>query len=284
MQTMNRYVPYIFLAPAIGLLLFFVAVPMGQICYYSFLHYSFFHEHVFAGFDNYRRLFSDSNFWWTLLNSFVYVLVTPVLMALSLLLALTVRRALRGATVFRLVYFIPVVTPIVIVGIIWRWMFAEETGIVNYIFSLVSLPSVKWLSQYPTNIISIMILTVWRGIGYYMMMFLAGLAVIPKEIEEAGRIDGANAYQHTAHILLPMLRPTLTLVFVISSTAAIKMFTELYIMIPGAPIANKTLVALLYRQAFERFDLGYGSAVGMVLFAATLAFSYVNVRLMERAS
>ncbi len=273
-----------FLAPAIGLLLFFVAVPMGQVFYYSFLHYSFFHEHVFAGLDNYRRLFSDSSFWWTLFNSFVYVLVTPVMMVLSLMLALAVRRAVRGAAFFRLVYFIPVITPIVIVGIIWRWMFAEETGIVNYCLSLASLPGVKWLSQYPTNIVSIMILTVWRGAGYYMMIFLAGLAVIPKEIEEAGEIDGANAFQHTVHILLPMLKPTLTLVFVISSTAAIKIFTELYIMIPGAPIANKTLVALLYRQAFERFDLGYGSAIGVVLFAATLAFSYVNIRLMERPS
>jgi len=281
---MKRYVPYLFLAPAVGLLLFFVAVPMGQICYYSFLRYSFFHEHSFAGLENYRRLFADAAFWRTLMNSFVYVLVTPVLMALSLMLALTVRRAMRGAALFRLAYFIPVVTPIVIVGIIWRWMFAEETGIVNYLLSLVSLQPVKWLSQYQTNILSIMILTVWRGIGYYMMIFLAGLALIPKEIDEAGRIDGATTFQHAVHITLPMLKPTLVLVFVISSTAAIKIFTELYIMIPGAPIGNKTLVALLYRHAFERFDLGYGSAVGMVLFGATLAFSYVNIRLMERTS
>ena len=281
---MKTYAPCMMLAPAVGLLLFFVAVPMAQVCYFSVMHYSFFHENVFAGTDNYRRLFADSSFWWTLLNSFIYVCVTPVLMVCSLLLALTVRRVRRGAAAFRLLYCIPVVTPIVIVGIIWRWMFAEETGVVNYCLSLLSLPQVHWLSRYPTNIVAVMILTVWRGIGYYMMMFLAGLAVIPQEIEDAGRIDGASAYQQTVHILLPMLKPTLTLIVVVSSTAAIKIFTELYIMIPGAPIGNKTLVALLYRQAFERFDLGYGSAVGMVLFAVTLVFSYMNIRLMERTA
>lgn len=280
---MKRLIPYVFLAPALGLLVFFTAVPMLQIVYYSLLKYSFFHEHAFVGLENYRRLFSDRSFWLTFMNSIAYIGVTPVLMALSLMLALGLRSAVRGAHFFRLVYFIPVVTPIVIVGIIWRWMFAEETGIVNYLLSLASVPPVKWLSQYPTNMASVMILTVWRGLGYYMMIFLSGLALIPKEVEEAGRIDGAGLWDQTVHIVLPMLKPTLILVFVLSSTSAIRIFTELYIMIPGAPISNKTLVALLYRQAFERFDLGYGSAVGVVLFASTLVFSYLNIRLMERS-
>jgi putative chitobiose transport system permease protein len=126
-----------------------------------------------------------------------------------------------------------------------------------------------------------MIVTVWRGFGYYMMIFLAGLAVIPKELEEASRIDGANRFQRVFHIIIPMLKPTLILIFVLSSTAAIKIFTELYIMIPGTPDSNKTLVYFMYKQAFENFDFGYGSAAGVIIFILTMGFSYINIKLME---
>jgi putative chitobiose transport system permease protein len=114
------------------------------------------------------------------------------------------------------------------------------------------------------------------------MLFLAGLAIIPKELEEAATLDGANKFQQAIHIIIPQLKPTLILVFVISSAAAIKIFTELYIMIPGAPMSNKTLVYFLFKEAFEKFDFGYSSAVGIVLFIITLGFSYTNVRLMEK--
>jgi putative chitobiose transport system permease protein len=279
---MKQFTPYFFLAPALTLLCFFVIVPMGQVFYFSLLQYSFFTEHRFVGLDNYLRLVADTNFWWTLLNSFVFTLVTPVLMFLSLVLALAVRNRFRSANVFRLIFFLPVITPIVVVGIMWRWIFTEETGMLNYLLSLISVDRIRWLTEYPTNIASTMILTIWRGMGYYMMLFLAGLAIIPKEIEEASVLDGINYRQQVWHIILPMLKPTLLFILVVSSTSAIKIFTELYILIPGAPIANKSLVSFLYLQAFERFDFGYGSAIGMVLFVITLTFSYINVRLLER--
>ncbi len=279
---MSRRTPYFFLLPAIVFLAWFMVVPALQIFYYSFLNYSVFSASTFVGMENYRRLFADVNFWWTLLNSFLFILVTPVLMFLSLVLALCVRNLQRGTKLFRTFYFLPVITPIVIAGIIWRWIFAEDTGIANYFLSLLSIPNVHWLTEYPTTIISIMLVTIWRGAGYYMMIFLAGLALIPKEVEEASLIDGATIFQQTFHILIPLLKPTLIFIFVISSTAAIKIFTEIYIMIPGAPMANKALVSFLYQQAFERFDLGYGSAVGVVLFLITLSFSYVNIKLIEQ--
>jgi putative chitobiose transport system permease protein len=282
--TVNKLTPYIFIAPAFALIGFFIILPMGQVVYYSLLDYSFFHDHRFAGIDNYIRLFADTNFWRTLLNSFVYTLVTPILMFISLVLSLAVRNLFRGAAAFRLIFFLPVITPIVIVGIMWRWIFTEETGMANYLLSLLSIDRVHWLTDYPTNIASTMILTVWRGMGYYMMLFLAGLALIPKEIEEASVLDGISYRQQVWHIILPMLRPTLVFIIVVSSASAIKIFTELYILIPGAPMTNKTLVSLLYQQAFERFDFGYGSAIGVVLFAITLSLSYVNIRLLERRS
>lgn len=256
-------------------------LPALQVLYFSLLNYNAFGESSFAGLSNYSRLLEDSNFWYALLNSGIFILVTPVLMFVSLMLALLVRETSTTTKFFRSIYFLPVVTPIVIVGIIWRYIFSEDIGLMNYLISLFSFSPIPWLTEYPTNLISIMIVTIWRGFGYYMMIFLAGLAVIPKELEEASRIDGANRFQRVFHIIIPMLKPTLILIFVLSSTAAIKIFTELYIMIPGTPDSNKTLVYFMYKQAFENFDFGYGSSVGVIIFILTMGFSYINIKLME---
>lgn len=278
---MKKVTPYLFLAPAIFFVGLFVIVPMVQVVCVSFLKYSFFGPNEFIGLDNYRKLFQDPNFWWTLSNSLLYVLVTPVLMVVSLVFALSIRRSVRSAKLLRLSFFLPVITPVVVVGIMWKWMFAEESGIINYLLSLTGMQQIPWLTQYPMNMISVMILTVWRGFGYYMMIILAGLALIPAEIEEAGVLDGATPFQQVIHILLPNLKPTLLFIFVVSSSSAIKLFTELYVLIPGVPMNNKTLVAYLYRISFERFDFGYGSALAVVIFIITSLFSYANFRMME---
>ncbi len=279
---MRKKAAYYFIFPAILFIVLFSLMPTIQVFYYSFLKYNVFGQSTFIGFENYIKLFSDSNFWWSLLNSMLFLIVTPILMILSLILALMVRNTNRITKFFRSIYFLPVVTPILIVGIIWKWIFNEDIGLINYILSIISFPPVHWLTEYPINLGSIMIVTIWRGFGYYMMIFLAGLAIIPRELEEASILDGANKLQQIFHIIIPMLKPTLILIFVLSSTAAIKIFTELYVMIPGTPASNKTLVYFLYKQAFERFDFGYGSAVGIVVFILTLGFSYINIRLMEK--
>lgn len=272
---------YFFLLPAILFLTIFYLLPTVQVFYFSLLDYNVFGSSIFTGFGNYIALFHDSNFWYALLNSGIFILVTPVLMFISLMLALLVRETSSTSKFFRSIYFLPLVTPIVIVGIIWRYIFSEDIGLMNYFLSLFSFSQVPWLTNYPTNLISIMIVTIWRGFGYYMMIFLAGLAVIPKDLEEASRIDGANRFQRVFHIIIPMLKPTLILIFVLSSTAAIKIFTEFYIMIPGTPDSNKTLVYFMYKQAFENFDFGYGSAAGVIIFILTMGFSYINIKLME---
>ncbi|MGC8896737.1 MAG: carbohydrate ABC transporter permease [Bacteroidota bacterium] len=241
---------------------------------------------IFVGFQNYLNLLRDTNFWWTLLNSIVYIAVTPVLIILSLCVAMIIREKIKGRKIFRTIYFLPVVTPIVITGIAWRWLFNEDVGLLNFLLvkSGISTHNIHWLTQYPVNLISVMGVTIWRGIGYYMVIFLAGLMGIPKELEEASIIDGASWFQRTLHITVPLLKPSITLVFIISSISAIKVFTEIYIILPGAPIQNKTLVAYMYQTAFEHFDLGYASALGVVLFLFTLIFSYMNMKLLERGS
>jgi putative chitobiose transport system permease protein len=279
---MNKITPYIFIFPALFFLSLFIIVPIIEVVYFSFLKYSFFGANEFIGLENYTRLFADSNFWWTLFNSLMFVLVTPVLMVVSLVFALSIRNSMHSAQILRLFFFLPVITPIIVVGIMWKWIFTEETGLLNYVLSLAGIINIPWLTQYPANMLSVMILTVWRGFGYYMMILLAGLALIPKEIEEAGILDGANPFQQVIHIILPSLKPTLLFIFVVSSSSAIKLFTELYVLIPGVPMNNKTLVAYLYRQSFERFDFGYGSALAVIIFIITSVFSYANIKMMER--
>ncbi|MCK6615307.1 MAG: sugar ABC transporter permease [Ignavibacteriaceae bacterium] len=273
---------YLFLAPAMVIFGVFLFYPMGKIIYYSFYDYNLLTPAQYSGLDNYLQLFSDEKFLACLGNSFIFILVSPLLVVVSLMLALAVRDGGRGAKFLRLGYFLPVITPVVIAGIIWRWIYSEDTGILNYLLSTIGISPVAWLSEYPTNIVSVMILTVWRGFGYYMMIFLAGLAVIPAELEEAAKIDGAGRFQRVRMILIPLLLPSILFIMVISTASAVRIFTEQYILLPGVPMDNKAVVSFLFNEAFEQFRFGYASAAGVVLFIVTLGISWLNIKMLER--
>lgn len=280
----QRRTAYLFLFLPAALLGAFAFYPMVGVFILSLRHYNPLTGGDFVGAANYARLFADPNFWWSLLNSVIYLAVTPILIILSLGVAMILRERLKGRDFFRTLYFVPVVTPIVIIGITWRWIFHEDLGLLNYILveSGIVTHKVHWLTSYPLNLLSTMVVTIWRGIGYYMIIFLAGLTMIPTELEEAAILDGASWLKRTIHVTVPLLKPTIVTVFILSSIAAVKVFTEIYVILPGAPSSNKTLVAYMYQTAFEQFDMGYASAIGVLLFLFTLVFSYFNMRLLER--
>lgn len=282
MSLSNKKVILLFLLPALIFLIIFSTLPAIMAFSISFYKISFFEENQFIGLKNFLRLFSDKYFYYSLMNSLVYVLVTPLLSIISLSMAMILKEIKSSEQIFKTIYLIPVVTPLVISGIVWRYIFNEDNGLLNYIMNLLINHRVHWLSSYPENIFSVMILTIWRGFGYYLIIFFAGLMAVSREIEEAAILDGAGFFKRMFYIIIPQLKPTLTLVFVLSGTAAIKLFTELYILIPGAPLSHKTLVYYLYHQAFERFDLGYGSTIGIIVFLLTIGFSYLNIKLLER--
>lgn len=272
--------PYAYLAPALAVLMAFVVIPAFRIFVFSFQKHSFITEPTWIGLANYGHLLTGGPFLRALLNSFIYLLVTPVLIVLSLAVAFLLDSTLRGTRFFRGVYFLPVVTPIVVVGIIWRWILNEDVGLLNYLLQVsgITTDKIPWLSVYPLNLLSVMGVTAWRGLGYYAVIFLAGLTAIPRETEEAASIDGASKVKILVHITIPQLRPTITLVAIISSISALKVFDELAIVLPGAPSAEKTLVPLIYQSAFLDFDLGSASAMSVVLFVLTLGFSILNAR------
>lgn len=275
----RAWTPYAFLAPAMLVLTVFVLAAMAQVVFYSFTRYTAFSGPEFVGLENYRRLLSDDRFWFCLGNSFLYLLVTPVLMALSLGAAMVVHAQIRAGRVLRLLLFLPVVTPTIVGAVAWRLLLDENAGLLNGVLRGVGVGTVHWLSEYPFTLMSAMLVTLWKGFGYYMMIFLAGLLAVPRDLEEAAAIDGAGRLGVFRHVVLPSLRPVLALVAVISSISALKVFDELYVTIKGAPVSHQTAVPLIYDVAFERGDYGLASAIGVTLFVVILAFSLVNLRL-----
>jgi putative chitobiose transport system permease protein len=280
--------PYLFLTPALALIAVFVLYPIGAVVYYSLTSFDIITPPVFVGFDNYRKLAADPTFWKALTNSVVYLVVTPILIVLSIALAIAVNRRLRGIHLFRALYYVPAVSGSIAIGISWRWLF-DRNGLINSVgqwLGLLDRP-VQWLTD-PTFVLPIaMLLTIWAGVGYYSVIFLAGLQNIPEELYDAARIDGCNELQKHWHVSLPGLRPQIVFVFVISSLAALKVFDEIYVLTNrsgGVLDSGTTMVFYLWKQAFVLNDAGYASAIAIVLLVLTLAFSVANLRLLERGS
>ncbi len=275
----GTWTPYLFLFPAAAILGTFVLAAMLQVVYFSLTDYNVFRGGSFIGLENYRRLMSDERFWFCLGNSFIYLLVTPVLMALSLGAAMVVHAGLRGLTLLRVLLFMPVVTPTIVAAIAFRLLLDEDAGLINSALNLIGIADLPWLTGHPWTLISAMLVTLWKGFGYYMMIFLAALMAVPRELEEAAAIDGAGRLGVFLNVTLPSLRPILVLVAVISSISALKVFDELFITVKGVPVSQQTVVPLIYDTAFARGEFGLACAIGVVLFIVVLLFSFAQLRI-----
>jgi putative chitobiose transport system permease protein len=280
----ERSQPYLFLLPALIVLLLTVFWPALQAFYLSFTLYEFdiTQPPQWIGFDNFRRLFRDPVFWKTLTNTFIYLLgVVPILVTLPLGLAILVNRMLPGIHWFRAAYYTPVIISMVVAGIAWRWLYSE-TGLFNQLLRWLRLSEVgvPWLTSPSVALYSVMVVTIWKGLGYYMVIYLAGLQSIPHELYEAGAIDGSDGWQKHWDITVPLMRPYLLLVSVISAIAATKVFEEVYVMTKGQPLnSSKTIVYYVYEQAFENLEISYACTIGLVLFLVILVLSLVRLSL-----
>jgi putative chitobiose transport system permease protein len=284
----RRATPYLFLLPALVLLGVFVFYPIVAVFWFSLTDYDIVRPPVFVGLDNFARLLDDDTFKLALVHSFVYLLVTPILIVLSICLAIIVNRKLRGMHIYRALYFVPAISGSIAIGLSWRWLF-DRSGFINSIlqsWGLIDEP-VQWLAT-PALVLPIaMMLTIWAGIGYYSVIFLAGLQNVPEELYDAARIDGCNDFQKHRYVSIPALRPQIVFVAVISSLAALKVFDEIYVLTNrtgGILDSGVTMVFYLWEQAFQRSNAGYASAIAIVLLVITLGFSIVNVRLLERGA
>lgn len=280
--------PYLFLTPALLVIAIFILYPIAAVVYYGFTDYSIITPPVWVGLRNYQQLLHDDVFWLALRNSFIYLLVTPTLIFLCIILAIVVNRKLPGINAFRALYYIPVISGSIAVGISWRLML-DTNGLLNSL--LVSLhfitEPVQWLAEPRYSLAIAMLLTTWMGLGYYMMIFLAGLQNISEDLYDAAVIDGCNAWQKHWYVSLPGLRPQITFVAVISSLAALEVYNEIFILYgPGGGVLNSavTVVFYLWRQGFRLHHAGMASAIAMVLLVLTLIFSIINIRSLERGT
>src|SRR6187200_1491193 len=286
MTLRRRLTPYAFLAPALILLGVFVFYPIAAVIYYSLTDYDIVTPPVFIGLANFARLLDDDVLRLALLHSFVYLLVTPILIVLSIALAIVVNRKLRGIHVYRALYFVPAVSGSIAIGLTWRWLF-DRSGFINSVlvsWGVIHEP-IQWLATPSLTLPIAMSLTIWAGIGYYAVIFLAGLQNISEELYDAARIDGCTDFQKHRYVSLPGLRPQIIFVAVISSLAALKVFDEIYVLTNrsgGILDSGVTMVFYLWKQAFQLSHAGYASAIAMALLAITLVFSILNVRFLER--
>ena len=283
------FTPYLFLTPALLVILVFVVYPMVAVIFYSFTSYDIITPPKWIGLKNFQDLIVDSNFWLALRNSLVYLIVTPVLIVLSIILAIIVNRKLPGINLFRGLYYIPAISGSIAVGIIWRWIFDAQGGMLNGVLIWLGLlkEPVQWLATPSLTIPIAMLLTIWMGMGYYMMIFLAGLQNIPEELYDAALIDGCNSWQKHFYVTLPGLRPQVTMVLVVSSLAAMEVFNEIYVLfgqLGGIMNSGFTMVFYMWYKAFRLQHAGYASAIAIALLVITMAFSIMNIRILERGT
>ncbi|MDJ0723683.1 MAG: sugar ABC transporter permease [Prochloraceae cyanobacterium] len=282
-QSINKrfLVPYLFILPAAIVLGLTVFIPGIGAFSLSFSQYNYDITILpeWVGLANFQRLRTDELFWQCLRNTFIYLIgVVPVLVFAPLGLAILVDRKLRGINWFRLLYYTPVLVSMVVAGIAWKALYASNGLINQWLKQLGFDVVIPWLTSPQLTLWSVMMVTIWKGIGYYMVIYLAGLQSIPKQLYEAAAIDGSDGLSKHWDITLPLMRPYLVLVGCLSAISATKVFEEVFVMTKGGPNnSSKTIVYYLWEKAFDEFDINYACTIGLVLFLGILGLSILNL-------
>ena len=270
-----------FVAPATLFFLVFSLYPVGNAVYLSFFDFDLFNPAKFVGLENYRYLLESDKFHGSLFVTVAYVFGTcSLIWVISFALALVFNQRFRFRNLFLAIYFLPVVMPLVIASMVWKTMY-NPAGPINAILHL----EVPWLTNASTVIPAIIVMSVWKGVGYYMVLFLAGLGNIPAELYEAAELDGASGLRKLWHITLPMLRPTIGFVVIISIVIGFKVFVPMFVMTLGGPNdASLVLTLNIYETAFRFSRMGRAAAESVFLFLLLMGFSLVQLRLSRSAT
>ena len=273
-----------FVAPALTLIGLFFFLPLAASLLLSFTDFDIYalgrlDRLRFIGLENYRRLLNDPMFWTALKNTFYFVIVGgPLSVLVSLGAALLVNhRVTRFQGVFRTLLFLPVVTTLVAVAVVWRYLYHPRYGFINYVLGLAGLAPIDWLGDPDWAMPAIILMAVWKNFGFNMVVFIAGLQSIPRRLYEAAEIDGADGWAQFRYITLPMLAPTFLFVTVITLIGYFQLFAEPYVMTQGGPADSTLSVALLmFQEGFRWWNLGYAAAVAFVLFLIILAGTLIQ--------
>jgi len=274
-----------FLLPALSVVGIFTVIPIGFSLWLSFYRWDMMRPNRrFLGLENFQRLLSDDRFWNAVQNTLIYVALTvPASIALAFGAALLLNRKLRGRAIFRTLFFAPVVTSTVAISFVWTWIYHPEIGLLNSFVDAVSGDRVGWLTNPSVALVSISIMSIWKNVGYVMVLFLAGLQQIPDDLYGAARVDGAGGWALHRDVTIPMLRPTLFFIVVISTVDATQVFTQIDVMTQGGPAqSTEALVYYLYFRAFRTFEMGYASTIAWALFLIVIVLTLIQNRLIRR--
>ena len=276
----ERRAGYLFvLAPVLQFFLF-AFIPLAVSLYAGFTDWTSIGTPDFIGISNYKEMFSDTNFWKSIGNTIFMMIGIPIGLVIALGLALAMNRRVYGAKTFRVIYYIPVISSIAAVSILWRWVYNGDYGLLNQILSVIGIQGPNWLNNEITVKPAIVAMTVWKGLGMTILLYLAGIQSIPKSLNEAAQIDGANAFQAFKHITIPMLKPVTFYLIITGIIGGSQMFIEPSIMVDngGVNYSAATVVYYLWDKAFKNYQMGYACAVGWVLAIFIFAVTFVQFK------
>jgi multiple sugar transport system permease protein len=279
-QIRNNWSAYVFLMPGLIHFAIFTLFAVGFAFYISFHEWNIIRpEKPFVGLDNYLRLLQDTRFHRSVLNTMIFLVGVPLNLSFALAVALLLNTKVRGQAIYRTLFYLPVVTPLVVSAIIWKWVYQGDYGLLNYYLLEYGIIDEKifWLADPNWALPALIIMGIWTGAGSPMVIYLAGLQSIPEEMYDAAKVDGANSWQRLLYITIPLLRPTTFFLVVTAVIATFQIFTEVYIMTNGGPLNRTTTIAYyLYTNAFRELDMGYASAMAFVLFGMIFVFTLLQ--------
>jgi putative chitobiose transport system permease protein len=277
------YTPYLFMVPGLLLYVAMFAWPAVIAIQLAFSDYDIVNPIQWSGLDNFVRLVQDPRVWIALRNSLLFVVMfLPLTVVAPLFLAMLVNVKLRAIQAFRMLYYLPVITSMVAVAVAWKYVFNRE-GVVNWMLQVVGLGPIDFLLDRHWALPTVVLLEAWKNAGLFMVIYLAGLQAVPSDHVEAAKIDGANGRQRLWHVIVPSLRPTFAVTLILSMLEAMRAFESVYVLTRGGPLdSTLTLGYYIWSKAFEDYDMGYASAVGLVLWAIMIVLAAVNLLVTRR--
>lgn len=273
------------LAPLVGYLAF-TLYPFLFSIYASFTAWNGLGSMQFIGIDNYIKLFSDDYFGRSLYNTLFMMMGIPIGLMVSLLLAMGLNRKIPGTTTFRVIYYVPVISSLAAISVLWQWAYNGDYGLVNQFLSVIGIDGPNWLQNKDTVKPALMIMAIWKGLGYSMLLYLAALQSVPRIYYEAAELDGANAFQRFKNITWPMVKPVTFFLVITNIIGGAQMFTEVNIMTPtgGPEYSSATVVFYIWQKAFNNLQMGYASTMSVVLGLIIFIVTLIQFKLNDKSS
>lgn len=284
MRRKEAMAGYLFAAPWFIGMAVFLLYPLAASIYYSFCDYSVLKEPVFIGLANYTDLFHDEIFWKTILNTGVYaIMALPAGLILALSLAMLLNSKVKGMAIYRTFFFIPSLVPMVSLAVVWMWILNGEHGVLNSVLNMVGITGPNWLGDPAWSKPALVVVGIW-GVGNSMLIYLASLQDVPQPLIEAADLDGANFWQKTRNVTLPMISPVILFNLIMGIIGTLSVFAVPYVMFPGgSPVRSTYFYAMyLFDNAFRFNKMGYACAMGWIMFLITLALTIVSLRLSAK--